>query len=44
MTIEKNCWEWCKYKKAYNELMNYYQEISTESRIELDAYLTKIGL
>ena len=33
-----------RYKKAYNILMDYYNELSPESRIELDKELKKVGL
>lgn len=33
-----------KYKKGFNILMDYYDELSDESREEIDEELSKIGL
>tara|TARA_R100001244_G_scaffold60743_1_gene51007 strand:+ start:1164 stop:1271 length:108 start_codon:yes stop_codon:yes gene_type:complete len=33
-----------EYKEAYNILMDYFDELSHESRVELDKKLRKINL
>ena len=33
-----------KYKEAYNILMDYFDELSHESRVEIDKKLRKINL